>query len=678
VGLREWPRGTDRREPEVSIRRACKILLLTGVVLLLWVLPAGAHALVRSSNPPANALLASAPSQVLITFTEPPDPSLSVVHVLDSTGTPVESGKAQAVPGEPLELRVPLGALPDGVYTVTWRTVSRTDGHVTGGSFAFGVNVSPVGVLLPSGSTEARTPSPSALAVAGRWALYWGLAVLLGAAVFVTFVSRDIPPRGRTILVLAWVGAAVGLVMMTLAERSAVGVSLGTLLGSHSGRELIAQGLALVIVGAGVAVVVAEPRWTSFPPLGLAVTGALLVHAYSGHASGQSSWRWFNLGAQWVHLLAVGVWVGGLVWLLAWIRGRDSGDRAGVVRRFSNLALFAVGAVAFTGLLRALDEVGGPGAWRRLFHTSFGVTLLIKVLLFGALLVLGTRNRYVNVPGLSSGARPIRSLRRTVVAELLLVAGVLGLTGILSELPPSALLAASQASQRGPDQIVVNGSDFATTIKIRLTVTPGTVGPNVFVVDLADYDTGAPVVASGVSLRFTFPGRPDIRASTMDLSKSADGTWAGTGAALSIEGTWTVTVVVQEPANAVEVPLSLQTRSPPEDITVLKEAGQPTLYTITLSTGDTVQTYVDPGAPGTNQVHFTFFKPSGDELPIASATATGTPPSGTAMPLDLTRFDPGHFVANVDLLAGKWRFQVQATADDGQTISVYFDQDIGT
>jgi nitrogen fixation protein FixH len=47
------------------------------------------------------------------------------------------------------------------------------------------------------------------------------------------------------------------------------------------------------------------------------------------------------------------------------------------------------------------------------------------------------------------------------------------------------------------------------------------------------------------------------------------------------------------------------------------------------------------------------------------------------MPLDLTRFDPGHFVANVNLAAGSWRFRIQATAEDGQAISVYFDQDIG-
>ena len=90
-----------------------------GLLLMLSASVAEAHALVRSSNPANGAELQQAPKQVLVTFTEPPDPSLSDLHVLDSNGKDVETGATQAVAGDKRQVRIPLGPVPDGVYTVT-------------------------------------------------------------------------------------------------------------------------------------------------------------------------------------------------------------------------------------------------------------------------------------------------------------------------------------------------------------------------------------------------------------------------------------------------------------------------------------------------------------------------------------------------------------------------------
>src|SRR5207249_2807021 len=136
-------------------------------------------------------------------------------------------------------------------------------------------------------------------------------------------------------------------------------------------------------------------------------------------------------------------------------------------------------SVGVTGVLRALSEVGWPGAWRRLYDTSFGVTLLIKVGVFAGLVALGARNRYVNVPGIATGTRSLASLRRTVGAELVLAAGILAVTGVLTQLPPASSMAAA-ARRPVPQQVVVTGNDFATSVRVRLVVTPGTVGPNAF------------------------------------------------------------------------------------------------------------------------------------------------------------------------------------------------------
>jgi copper transport protein len=655
------------------MRRFILAVLGAGLLVVVAGRPADAHALLRRSEPASGALLATAPSRVVITFTEPPDSALSIIHVLDESGAEVEQGSAEPVAGAPLELQVALPSLPDGVYTVTWRTVSKTDGHVTGSSFAFGVGVAPTGAVASPGTVLPSTPSPSPLAAVGRWGLYAGLALLLGGVVLGLFVFGGRLPASGWVLAAAWLIGALGLALMTVAERSSVGVSYGTLLRSSAGDQLIRQGIGLSVVAIAVIVAAIRPRQPGLILLGLAAAGAMLLHAQAGHAGSESP-VWFNVGVQWVHLMAVGVWVGGLAWLLLGIRSTGPSERAGV-GRFSFIAGIALAVVAVTGVVRAIDQIGGLGAWRRLFETSFGVTLMIKVGLFAGLVALGARNRYVNVPAVSERGERVRSLRRTVGAEVALAVGIFGVTGVLTQLPPAAHVIAAAPSP-APAQVVVTGSDFATSVRVRLTVMPGSVGPNHFEARLADYDTGKPLQASSVSLKFSLPSHSELGTPSLDLSRTAPGMWMGEGTSLSMPGAWDVSVLIQGPAGSVTVPLEVQTRVPPQHVEVTRAPGQPTLYTITLPGGLSLQTYIDPGTPGNDVVHFTFFQASGDEQPIASATATATTPAGHTHHLPLIRFDPGHFVANTRLDAGHWRFSIEATTKEGVPLSAYFDQAI--
>ena len=65
---------------------------------------------------------------------------------------------------------------------------------------------------------------------------------------------------------------------------------------------------------------------------------AMLLHVWSGHADGASPYRPLILIEQWAHFVAIGAWVGGLVWLLLGLRGQEAADRAAAVRRFSRIA----------------------------------------------------------------------------------------------------------------------------------------------------------------------------------------------------------------------------------------------------------------------------------------------------------------------------------------------------
>ena len=420
-----------------------------------------------------------------------------------------------------------------------------------------------------------------------------------------------------------------------------------------------------------------------------------------------------NLTDQWLHMLAAGVWVGGLVWLLLGLRGLDGAAGRPAVRRFSQLAFAAVAVIAVTGVLRAVPEVGSLGA---LVSTSFGITLLIKSSLFVVLMGIAWRNRYRLVPklakpahaapgvlspvgggapadpperGASTDSRPpaadatpprgpaaraIGSLQRSVRFEVALAAIVLVVAAVLSGLPPASFVEAAAHKTASPS-VSVTGSDFGTTARVRLTVSPGTVGPNRFTVHVVGYDSGRTLPARGVRLEFSLPSNPTV-ASSLNLARGPGGTWTGQGTNLSIDGQWDIDVVVQQAATGVDVPLRLRTRLPPEHVTVSRQPGQPTLYTIQLGNGRSLQTYLQQPLPGQGLVHFTFFQAPGKEEPITSASATAITPAGADQPLKLTRLATGHFVANLSLTPGQWTFRINATPACAQPLSGYFSQTV--
>ena len=327
--------------------------------------------------------------------------------------------------------------------------------------------------------------------------------------------------------------------------------------------------------------------------------------------------------------------------------------------RFSKLAAPVLGLVAVTGLSRALHLAGG---WKGLLDSSYGRFLDVKVALFFGLVLLGALNRYRVVPALAGGVRRLDGLRRNVRGEVVLAACILAVTAVLSQLPPGRFVV-EQATARppAPPSVQVEGSDFATSVRVNLTVSPGTPGPNAFTAKVTDYDSGEDWPATRVALRFTPRDQPDVGTSTLDLTRSGDGLWRGQGSQLSLAGRWVVAGLIEGSGPAVTVPMELQARAAPQQVRVSEVPGQPTLYTVTLAAGGTLQGYIDPGRPGPNTVHFTFFNPGGDEQPTDKARARMTTSAGSEA-LTLIRLGPGHFAANIDLEPGRVSFTIDATA----------------
>jgi len=269
---------------------ATPIFVLLG---LLWLSPqTEAHALLQRSLPNGGAVLQQAPQAITLTFTEQPEPTRSVIHVLDSAGRQVDRSGTQVVPGHPEELQVPLGPLQNGAYTVAWRTVSRIDGHVTGGAFGFGIGVSPPSTPSPQGAS----PWPSSLYVLSRWGLYVGVSGLLGAAWVWTLATHEPPAATQGYLWGLWALAAGAVVTLGVAQAIDAGVGIDRLLGTPLGRALWWRALPIGVAGAAVAAAAYLPprsRRIPFLILGLASLGAVFAHTLASHAgAGTGPWRW--------------------------------------------------------------------------------------------------------------------------------------------------------------------------------------------------------------------------------------------------------------------------------------------------------------------------------------------------------------------------------------------------
>jgi nitrogen fixation protein FixH len=329
------------------------------------------------------------------------------------------------------------------------------------------------------------------------------------------------------------------------------------------------------------------------------------------------------------------------------------------------VAGIALGITALTGVLRAVDEVG---QWNALLTTDFGRLVVVKAVLLLVLAGLGAFNRYRSIPALLT---TLRGLRRVSGAELGVAAVIFGITGVLTGLAPPRLL---EQVAKTVSAITVDGNDFATTVRVHLEVTPGFPGENRFLVRILDYDTRRPITDARVSLRFNQPDRPVIGPSTLALRSAAPGIYQGQGTNLSLDGTWSIVVLVERGLQSTEVPFPVTARVRPQVVRTISAPGQPTLYDIDLPGGVVLGTYLDPGRSGFNEVHATFTDASGAELPIPRlATVAAGRPGAALRPLPVRRFSAGHFIADATLGAGTWDLEFTAMPATGAALVAHLE-----
>lgn len=496
------------------MKRRISLVFAAALLALVPVGLAFAHATLIRSEPRAGARLDEPPQEIRLWFSEPIEPAYTQVRLLDSSGNPMFTGQLRVLPGDGTAVAVPVGpGLGQGIYTVAWQTLSRVDGHITQGSFSFGVGVTPprTGPETGAAANPLEGPLRAAAFILAAW--------LVGGAIFWLLVHRSDWPETWTLAGALGLQLAVLLWTLTWGLAAGPGRLFDTLFSTQLGRIFIVRNvfaLGLVL----------STLWG--PPARLGIGAAFLgTLSLGSHAA--ATVDPLAVPFDWVHLMGAAAWAGGLMRLvgLAWLSRGQKVDWVGVVGRFSNLAMVSVALIGLTGLYRAWQELGEPSA---LVETAWGRLLLGKTTAVGLALLLG--GFHLLRWRLGTG-EPGGLVRRSILAEAVLLVAALAISGPLTFNPP----ARSELLNR-PVELTGQAGEWAFDLEIR----PGRVGDNDIILRVRPPKPEARVQAVFVRFRMTDHEMGEVEEI---LDPAGLNEFAGQTSQLSMVGNWEARVIIR-------------------------------------------------------------------------------------------------------------------------------------
>jgi len=333
----------------MNFKKISAITLMVFVASLLVTGNALAHALLLRSLPVANSELPRSPEKIEMWFSEPLEADFSSARLLTTSGEEILLGIAELDPNDPTHLTVSLNQLVPGIYTVAWKTLSRTDGHEWYGSFPFTV-LNPDGTR-PDGTAavldlENRSELPTFLQTISRWLALMGGILFLSVALFYKFVltssansDQSLNELALKIVTLSVLAVILGS-WLQIALQSSRLESLSLLprliYGTHTGALILSR-QALVL--SGLLLLNKQKHW-QFTIAGIYEAFILLlcfVSGIQGEVVAYSAlilaviviaWAWYkrsNANQNWNLILVPGV-----ITLLYFSLGSHAGAAAGV------------------------------------------------------------------------------------------------------------------------------------------------------------------------------------------------------------------------------------------------------------------------------------------------------------------------------------------------------------
>ncbi|MFJ1866690.1 copper resistance protein CopC [Streptomyces sp. NPDC088097] len=658
-----------RARATAVLPRLALVLAALLAALFAAAAPATAHAALTASDPKDGAVVATAPAQVTLSFSEQVAMGDDSIRVMDPQGKRVDTGELRDMcSGSTIRYGTALhSGLPDGTYTVAWQAISA-DSHPVSGAFTFSVGApSATAVSLP---TQQVGGGPVGIAYGiARYAAYAGFTVLVGGAAFVLLCWR----RGSSerplqkLVMRGWVTVTAATLAMLVLRNPYTGSGkfadvfdlngLRAVLETKAGASLVSRLLLLgaaalfvaVLFGAyarrrqeadgagtdGAEASAEQARDTSdlvfglgiggtVVAAGIAATWALAEHASTGIQTAVA------MPVDILHLLAVATWLGGLAALLVALHKVPDIERE-AVRRFSKVAFVSVVVLAVTGVYQSWRQLG---SWSALTDTSYGRLLLIKVGLVAVLVA-------------------VAFLSRTWTARL---------AQVPSEAPAEVLAAVKAGGPAGGTARGAAGGDVSRETGADVS-RETSAGPDASIdprraAQLARQHA-ARDKAREKQVRDADPERGGLRRSVL----------AEAGVAVVLLAVTTV-LTSTEPGRTAEQEAGRNQASTAVPNRAIK-------ITLPYDTGGqngkgSVRLELDPGRVGANTLHLWADDPGGKPVDLPEIKVSFTLPAKEIGPLPVLpdRLTPGHWSASgVQLpLAGEWRIDVIVrTSDIDQT-----------
>jgi copper transport protein len=419
-----------------------RVLIVVSAAAVVFPAQAFAHATLLNTSPSFRQRLTASPRTISLRFDQYVKALPQSIQLFSGKG-PVRVGRSWT--GR-LKLEAAVPNLPRGPYTVRWHALSG-DGHVVSGVFTFGVRAA-----APAATDAFGASGPTRTEDVVRWLYFLSLALLVGGLGFRVLVVRGpLSPRAeKRFYVVTGIGALAtidaGVVAFILRAEDALQLPFGRLLygdlspiaQSRFGTAFIAMTLGFAFVSALLFLAWLTDRLVLLWPAFLIGLGFASGLSLSGHSAADAGSSWKSEVADWAHLSAATLWIGGLAMLTLVVWPLMPELRRSAFLSFSRLATVCVAVLLAAGVYLSILRLP---QLNDLWTTGYGHVLLVKIGLVALAFAWGGLHKLVAVPAVmrdGGSGTALGRLRGSMLGESLVGMAVLLAAAVLVNSKPPA------------------------------------------------------------------------------------------------------------------------------------------------------------------------------------------------------------------------------------------------
>ncbi|YCA45417.1 copper resistance protein CopC/CopD [Bacillus sp. JZ8] len=397
-------------------------LLLCFLLLLVFhPLKTSAHAVLLKATPEEQSELKEMPDEVSLTFNERLDGEVFDLKVRDDKGEVITKKKAViSEDHKTISLDVPNQS--KGIYTLSYSIVSA-DGHPVKGTYIFSVGEKIAGPASDSndGFQQGSDIIYNILLSIVQVCYYLFLLLSVGWVLwkwFIPFQTKENEEtygqkhKGIYLNYMVFLVLSIVVQAMNVLNGSSASQIGAFVFSSATGLSWIIS-LFLAFIGYFL---VSKHKGFDFVWAGL----VLLVSTLNGHAVATNI-PYYTVMLDFIHLITAALWAGGIVYLLLFFK-KHREDVLLFMPKFSKTALFSLLLLIITGILYTLVIVPSISM---IFHTTWGILLLVKVGLVSIVLIIGAMARNALKKNEQTNLKKLLTLDVTLMALIVIIVGII-------------------------------------------------------------------------------------------------------------------------------------------------------------------------------------------------------------------------------------------------------------